>query len=71
MKKIFTLVSACVTALTALAQTGDASTPKGWGLSGSGTEADPYQIKTADDFAKMASNCTVPTIRVLANISRW
>lgn len=58
MKKIFTLVFACVTALAALAQTGDASTPKGWGLSGSGTEADPYQIKTADDFAKMASNCT-------------
>lgn len=44
MKKIFTLVFACVTALAALAQTGDASTPKGWGLSGSGTEADPYQI---------------------------
>lgn len=27
-----------------------------WGLAGSGTESDPYQITTADDFAKIAQN---------------
>lgn len=58
MKKIFTLVFSCVTAIAAMAQTGAATGPTDWGLSGSGTEADPYQIKTADDFTKMAQSCT-------------
>ncbi len=58
MKKIFTLVFTCVTAMSAMAQTGAATEPTAWGLSGSGTEADPYQIKTADDFTKMAQSCT-------------
>lgn len=58
MKKIFTLVFLCVTAMTAMAQTDVATEPTTWELTGSGTEADPYQIKTADDFSKMATNCT-------------
>ena len=58
MKKIFTLVFLCVTAMVAMAQTDAATKPTSWGLSGSGTEADPYQIKTADDFTKMAQSCT-------------
>lgn len=56
MKKIFTLIFVCLSAMTTMAQTGGTSESKTWGLSGSGTESDPYQIKTADDFTKMASN---------------
>ncbi len=57
MKKIFTLVFVCVTAMAAMAQSEDTGS-NAWGLSGSGTEADPYKVSTADDFAKMATNCT-------------
>lgn len=56
MKKIFTLIFVCLAAMTSMAHTGGTSESNTWGLSGSGTEADPYQIKTADDFTKMASN---------------
>lgn len=58
MKKIFTLVFACLTAMAAMAQSEDTSGSNAWGLSGSGTEADPYQISSADDFSKMAAKCT-------------
>lgn len=58
MKKIFTLIFACVVAVAAMAQSEDTSSSNAWGLSGSGTEADPYQISTAEDFSKMADNCT-------------
>lgn len=57
MKKIFTLVLVCITAMAAMAQSEDTGS-NAWGLSGSGTEADPYKVSSADDFAKMAANCT-------------
>lgn len=55
MKKIFTFIFACIAAMTATAQN-DGSTVS-WGLNGTGTEADPYIISTAADFAAMANNC--------------
>lgn len=55
MKKTFTFIFACIAAMTAMAQS-DGSTVS-WGLNGSGTEADPYIISTAADFAAMANNC--------------
>ncbi len=58
MKKFFTLILVSIAAMTAMAQSGDTSGSNSWGLSGSGTEADPYQISTAEDFSKMAANCT-------------
>lgn len=58
MKKIFTLIFVCLSAMVAMAQAEDASGANAWGLSGSGTETDPYQIRTAEDFSKMATNCT-------------
>ncbi len=60
MKKIFTLVFVCVTAMAAMAQSEDTGS-NAWGLSGSGTEADPYKVSTADDFAKMAANYKADT----------
>ena len=55
MKKIFTLIFACIAAMTAMAQS-DGSTVS-WGLKGTGTEADPYLVSTAADFKAMAENC--------------
>lgn len=55
MKKTFTFIFACIAAMTAMAQS-DGSTVS-WGLNGTGTEADPYIISTAADFAAMANNC--------------
>lgn len=51
MKKIFTLIIACIAAIAATAQTEGATT---WGLTGEGTEANPYCIYTADDLYAMA-----------------
>lgn len=55
MKKIFTLIIACIAAIAATAQTEGATTT--WGLTGEGTEANPYCIYTADDLYTMAKNC--------------
>lgn len=52
MKKIFTLIIACIAAIAATAQTEGATTT--WGLTGEGTEANPYCIYTADDLYTMA-----------------
>ena len=60
MKKIFTLVLVCITAMAAMAQSEDTGS-NAWRLSGSGTEADPYKVSTADDFAKMAANYNADT----------
>lgn len=55
MKKIFTLIIACIAAIAATAQTEGATAT--WGLTGEGTEANPYCIYTADDLYAMAKNC--------------
>lgn len=55
MKKFFTLIIACIAAIAATAQTEGATTT--WGLTGEGTEANPYCIYTADDLYAMAKNC--------------
>ncbi len=60
MKKIFTLVFVCISAMAAMAQSEDSGS-NAWGLSGSGTEADPYKVSSADDFAKMAANYNADT----------
>ena len=57
MKKIFTLIVACVATLAATAQTEGTTTSNAWGLTGEGTEANPYCINTADDLYTMAKNC--------------
>ena len=57
MKKIFTLIVACVATLAATAQTEGTTTSNAWGLTGEGTEANPYCIHTADDLYTMAKNC--------------
>lgn len=51
MKKIFTFA-------VALLATFSASADELWGLSGTGTEADPYQITAAADFYTMAQKCS-------------
>ena len=55
MKKIITLIIACIAAIAATAQTEGATAT--WGLTGEGTEANPYCIYTADDLYAMAKNC--------------
>lgn len=55
MKKFFTLIIACIAAIAATAQTEGATTT--WGLTGEGTESNPYCIYTADDLYTMAKNC--------------
>lgn len=57
MKKIFTLIVACVATLVATAQTEGTTPSNAWGLTGEGTEANPYCIYTADDLYTMAKNC--------------
>lgn len=52
MKKFFTLIIACIAAIAATAQTEGATAT--WGLTGEGTEANPYCIYTADDLYAMA-----------------
>lgn len=49
MKKMFTLIAVLAAAASSYAQT------NAWGLQGSGTESDPYQISSADDFTKIAN----------------
>ena len=57
MKKIFTLIFACIAAMTAMAQSDGSTVTNAWGLKGTGTEADPYLVSTAADFKAMAANC--------------
>lgn len=57
MKKIFTLIFACIAAMTAMAQSDGSTVSKTWGLTGTGTAADPYLVSTAADFKAMAKNC--------------
>ena len=57
MKKIFTLIFACIAAMTAMAQSDGSTVSKTWGLAGTGTAADPYLVSTAADFKAMAENC--------------
>ena len=57
MKKIFTLIFACIAAMTAMAQSDDSTVSNAWGLTGTGTAADPYLVSTAADFKAMAKNC--------------
>lgn len=57
MKKIFTLIFACIAAMTAMAQSDGSTASKTWGLAGTGTAADPYLVSTAADFKAMAKNC--------------
>ena len=57
MKKIFTLIFACIAAMTAMAQSDGSTVTNAWGLAGTGTEADPYLVSTAADFKAMAANC--------------
>ena len=57
MKKFFTLIFACITAITAMAQSDGSTVSNSWGLKGSGTKGDPYIISTAADFEAMAKNC--------------
>lgn len=57
MKKIFTLIFACVATMTVMAQSDDSTVSNSWGLKGSGTQGDPYIISTAADFEAMAKNC--------------
>ena len=54
MKKIFTLIFACIAAMTAMAQSDGSTVTNAWGLKGTGTEADPYLVSTAADFKAMA-----------------
>lgn len=65
MKKIFTLIIACIAAIAATAQTEGATAT--WGLTGEGTEANPYCIYTADDLYAMAKTVT-PTTKAQASI---
>lgn len=51
MKKIFTFA-------VALLATFSASADELWGLNGTGTESDPYQIASAADFYTMAQKCS-------------
>ena len=57
MKKIFTLIFACIAAMTAMAQSDGSTVSNAWGLAGTGTAADPYLVSTAADFKAMAKNC--------------
>ena len=57
MKKIFTLIFACIAAMTAMAQSDGSTVSNAWGLAGTGTAADPYLVSTAADFKAMAQNC--------------
>lgn len=57
MKKIFTLIFACIAAMTAMAQSDGSTVTNAWGLKGTGTKADPYLVSTAADFKAMAENC--------------
>ena len=57
MKKIFTLIFACIAAMTAMAQSDGSTVSNAWGLTGTGTAADPYLVSTAADFKAMAKNC--------------
>ena len=57
MKKIFTLIFACIAAMTAMAQSDGSTVTNAWGLKGTGTEADPYLVSTAADFKAMAEKC--------------
>lgn len=57
MKKIFTLIVACIATLATTAQTEGTTVSNAWGLTGEGTEANPYCINTADDLYTMAKNC--------------
>ena len=57
MKKIFTLIFACVATMTVMAQSDGSTVSNSWGLKGSGTQGDPYLISTAADFEAMAKNC--------------
>lgn len=57
MKKIFTLIVACVATMTVMAQSDGSTVSNSWGLKGSGTQGDPYIISTAADFEAMAKNC--------------
>ena len=57
MKKIFTLIFACIAAMTAMAQSDGYTVTNAWGLKGTGTEADPYLVSTAADFKAMAEKC--------------
>ena len=67
MKKIFTLIVACVATLAATAQTEGTTTSNAWGLTGEGTAANPYCINTADDLYTMAKTVML-TIKALASI---
>ena len=40
MKKIFTLIFACVATMTVMAQSDDSTVSNSWGLKGSGTQGD-------------------------------
>ena len=53
MKKIYMILAAALVAASFSAQAENA-----WGLQGSGTEADPYQISTAADLLAIANNIT-------------
>ena len=57
MKKIFTLIFACIATMTVMAQSDGSTVSNSWGLKGSGTQGDPYLISTAADFEAMAKNC--------------
>lgn len=57
MKKIFTLIFACIATMTVMAQSDGSTVSNSWGLKGSGTQGDPYIISTAADFEAMAKNC--------------
>ena len=65
MKKIFTLIIACIAAIAATAQTEGATAT--WGLTGEGTEANPYCIYTADDLYAWQKTVT-PTTKAQASI---
>ena len=57
MKKICTLIFACIATMTVMAQSDGSTVSNSWGLKGSGTQGDPYIISTAADFTAMAKNC--------------
>ena len=57
MKKIFTIIFACLATMTAMAQSDGSTVANAWGLNGNGTETDPYRISTAADLKAMAENC--------------
>lgn len=57
MKKIFTLIFACLATMTVMAQSDGSTVSNSWGLKGSGTQGDPYIISTAADLEAMAKNC--------------